>query len=78
MKELNDQELEQVQGGTSVAGGLAAGAAGAFYGVGADSSNVYAHTTPYSGTADASNRGFAAGVDPIVLSGAAAGSATGH
>jgi lactobin A/cerein 7B family class IIb bacteriocin len=76
MKELNDQELDQVVGGASVAGGLAAGAAGALFGFGTDNSAVYTHTTPFSGTAAAANSGAAIGVLPTVLSGATAGSAT--
>jgi lactobin A/cerein 7B family class IIb bacteriocin len=75
MKELNDQELEQVVGG-SIATGTAIGGAGAVFGVAADGSNVYTHTTPYSATADSSNGGFAAGLFPVVLSGATATSAT--
>jgi len=75
MKELNDQELEQVVGG-SIATGTSIGAAGALFGVATDGSNVYTHTTPHTATADSSNGGFAAGVFPTVLSGATATSAT--
>jgi bacteriocin-like protein len=75
MNELNEQELEQVQGG-SFATGTGAGASGAILGFSTDHSNVYTHTTPFSATSDASNSGTAAGFGVGVLSGATATSAT--
>ena len=74
MRELNDQELGLVSGGTAISTSTAVGGAGAI--IGGASSNSYASTyaNPFSTSGAATNYSQAYGVVPVAVSGATSGS----